>query len=186
MSFQDILDKVLLQAKGEAEQILLQARVKAEALRQTLQEKGEADRAALDEAYEEKLNRAKKKSEYLAHLEGRNRVLEKKKQIIDFILKEVVKKLSEMPAKQYEQILADLMKKIHISDGVIRPADGKGNSTKGAIKISGKTFKMGEPVEIQGGFLLESELADFDYSFETIVFKTYKSQLEDIIVQKIF
>ncbi len=186
MSIQDILEKILTNAKNERDTILRKAKEEAEILKKEILSNGMKKVAELEEKTDDKISKTIKKSEYLAHMKGKNSLLEDKKTIIEDILSIIVEKLSSMPAKEYEQFLAKMMREISIEEGIIYPAKGKENSTKGAVKLNGKKFQIGESKDIAGGFIVDSEFSNFDFSFETLVRKTYRKNLEEIIISTIF
>ncbi|HPO05799.1 MAG TPA: hypothetical protein PLQ36_01680, partial [Candidatus Gracilibacteria bacterium] len=105
-----------------------------------------------------------------------------KELLITSILEAVSQKLARLPVKEYEQLLAKIFLQLNWEKATIYPAIGKVHSTKGAIKLSKKNFKLGEILEINGGFILEDELGRrHDYSFETLV----KVKYQEIIRQKL-
>lgn len=186
MAFQDILDRIIKQAKEEAEQISLNAKQEAESAKLALKAEGEAERKKMSDLTDQKITRALKKAEYLANMEGKNQVLNKKSELINTVLDQVIDKIASIPAKEYEQLLSEILKGIDETEGIIYPALKKENSTKGAVKLAGKNFKMGDSREIKGGFILETKLADLDYSFENLVKKNMIKELEEIIIKEIF
>lgn len=186
MSLQDILNKIKAQAQTESEQI---RRDGDQALKKNSAQYEKEEKEALAELeiqVEKKISGAKRKSESLAHMHGKRMVLEKKQAIIDNMLGKILSQISSIPAKDYEQVLVQLMNNIDIAEGVVIPAQGKENSTKGAIKISKKTFKIGDSGDFRGGFILKSETADYDMRFETLIYKTFKEKFTQEIHKKLF
>ena len=186
MSVQDIIAKIMTQAEAEAATIKSAAEKEAKQLSSDLAKQGEEERATLGASTEEKIEKAAARAESLANMEGRNQVLQKKRDILEAVLAEVIQKLSSIPAKEYEQLLAELMKGIDLNEGTVYPAKGKENSTKGAIKIAGKGFKVGESKDFSGGFVLESGVSDVDMRFETLVLNNYRKDLEAKISTELF
>jgi V/A-type H+/Na+-transporting ATPase subunit E len=186
MSLQDILNKIKIQAQRESEQIRTDS---DQALKKVHDEYEKEEKQALidlETQVEKKISGAKRKSESLAHMYGKRMVLEKKQAIIDNMLGKILSQISSIPAKDYEQVLVQLMSSIDITEGVIIPAQGKENSTKGAIKLSKKNFKVGDSGDFRGGFILKSDTADYDMRFETLVYKTFKEKFTQEIRQQLF
>jgi vacuolar-type H+-ATPase subunit E/Vma4 len=186
MSIQDILDKILSSAKITAQEIVTEARISAEKLREEVLLSGEKEREALSLLTDEKIKKAMKKSEYLAHMEAKNTLLTVKSNFIESVLSGIVEKFSTLPAKEYEQKMTQLMNMIPETEGTIYPAMGKENSTKGAIKLAFKNFKLGEARKFSGGFVLETPQADYDYSFETLIKDTLRKEIEESVLSSIF
>ena len=186
MSLQDILVKILSQAKETAEGIIKEAKTQVELEIIALQNQGVKDQKCEEEKTDKKIQKALQKAESLARMEGRNQVLAKKQESIDLILALVLKSLATLPAKEYEQLLAGMMQSLPQTTGIIHPAVGKENSTKGAIKLAKKEFQVEESKKIEGGFILLSEDADIDFSFETLIYQDLRLELEKYIATQLF
>jgi V/A-type H+/Na+-transporting ATPase subunit E len=186
MSLQDILAKIIMKAEQEASSIYAQGEKEAETLEKNLNKEIDKECEMLEKKTLSKIDSAGKKSESLAHMQGKRFVLKKKQEILEEALKAIVKSVSSIPAKEYEQLLTQLMESIDTHEGTIFPAEGKENSTKGAIKIAKKSFKVGPSKGFQGGFILESDSADYDMRFETLVHKVFKQELQSYINQQLF
>lgn len=186
MTVTNIIEKILQNAQVKAGQVAKDTQQDIELLKVEIQEEYQAKKEKLEKSTSEKIARATKKARVLAQMEGRNKLLAKKREIIEEVLQETLRKLSSLSAKDYEQLLAQMMKGIAFEDGTVYPAEGKENSTKGAVKLAGKSFKVGASKKIAGGFLFESEIADVDASFETLIYSVLKADLEHKIVTHIF
>ncbi len=186
MSIQSILDKILATANNEASLIRNRAEQDAVLNYDRVVKKSEEKIVDLNKEVDTKIVKAVLKSKYLAEVSGKDQVLKRKNVIIEDILTTVLHELSAIPAKEYEQFLSKLMAQVYVKDGVVYPAVWKENSTKGAVKISGKNFKISDSQDIIGGFIVKSDIADFDFSFETIVNKTFRKDIEEMIVSEIF
>lgn len=186
MSLQDILAKIIVKAEQEASKVRAQGEKEAQILENNLDQETSVLCETLEKNTLTKIESASKKSESLANMQGKRLLLKKKQEILEEVLEEIVKNVASIPAKEYEQVISQLMTKIDIEEGTIFPAKGKENSTKGAIKISKKSFKMGNPGDFQGGFILESPGADYDMTFETLVHKVLKQELHSYINQQLF
>ena len=185
MSLQDIISKILAEAEKEAKKIHDEAMEKVSLIKKESLEMQENTKLEIEKNVDKKIEKALKKSESLANMNGRMDVLKRKQELVDTTLKILVEKLSSLPAKEYEQILSKLMLKIDLDSATILPATGKENSTKGAIKIANKNFNVGDSQDIQGGFYVVSDVVDMDFSFETIVYKNLKKDLEEKIVNSL-
>jgi vacuolar-type H+-ATPase subunit E/Vma4 len=186
MAFQDILDKILIQAKEKAQSLRDDFQLEKQAIKEEYSKKSDKDLLEIDKNTDLKIAKALKKAKYLAKTEGKNMILAKKSKIINEILKGIIERVSMMPAKDYEQFLAHLMSQIKETEGLCYPAQGKENSTKGAIKLAGKSFKLGPSKDFLGGFYLETDICDLDYSLETLIYNVYRKELEEKIISPLF
>lgn len=186
MTVNNIIEKILQNAQLKAEQVEKDSQHDIDQMKVEIFEEYTARKEKLEKTTTDKIARAVKKARVLAQMEGRNKLLAKKREIIEEVFQETLRKLSSLSAKDYEQLLAQMMKGIQLEEGTVYPSEGKENSTKGAIKLAGKSFKVGASKKIAGGFLFESETADVDASFETLIYNVLKNDLEHKIATQIF
>lgn len=134
-------------------------------------------------------NSEKIRSKMVTHakMEAKNKLLKEKREVIDEIFKAALDALAS--SSDYEKLLTKLLKHSDIDGDHVKvvPAKGKEDATKAAISASGKTFKMSEKsADIKGGFILESEKIEIDNSFESILNKQLRDDLELEVAQNIF
>jgi len=179
MALQDILDKISKETSKQLEELEKEFKDK----KKKLEEQNEEAKKGIDENMHNKVEDRKKKilekAETLAEREGKNKMLQAKRRLIDTALEEAISAL--IKADNYEEILTDMLKKVEIKDEntVVVPARGKEESTKNAIKNSGKKFFLSEKSsDIGGGFILKTDKVEIDNSFETIVKSQMKEDLE--------
>ncbi len=86
MSLEKILDKILEEARGEAEKILLESRQKAEEIKQNARRMGEMQAKAILEQAERQGNLEASRLVTQARLEKRINILRCKKDLIDEVL----------------------------------------------------------------------------------------------------
>ena len=127
------------------------------------------------------------KTEMLAKMEAKNELLKKKRALIETVFETAIEKLKE--GRSYRDILVDLLKQTEVSDSdtEVVPAKGKEDETKHAIEKSGKKYKLaGESAGIAGGFILRTKTIEIDNSFESIIGKELRSELELEIAKILF
>jgi vacuolar-type H+-ATPase subunit H len=88
MSLEKILDKILEDARDEADKILLESRQKAEDIKQKAREQGELQAKAILEQAEQQGNLEAGRLITQARLEKRIRILRSKKDLIDEVLEQ--------------------------------------------------------------------------------------------------
>jgi V/A-type H+-transporting ATPase subunit E len=92
MSLEKILDKILEEARSEAEQILLKGRQKAEEITQNARKQGEMQANAILEQAERKGNLEANRLVTQARLEKRIKILSCKRDLIDEVLEKAFQK----------------------------------------------------------------------------------------------
>ncbi|MEE8605597.1 MAG: V-type ATP synthase subunit E family protein [Candidatus Aminicenantaceae bacterium] len=92
MSLENILDKILEEARSEAEQILLKGRQKAEEITQNARKQGEMQANAILEQAERKGNLEANRLVTQARLEKRIKILSCKRDLIDEVLDKAFQK----------------------------------------------------------------------------------------------
>lgn len=92
MSLENILDKILEEARSEAEQILLKGRQKAEEITQNARKQGEMQANAILEQAERKGNLEANRLVTQARLEKRIKILSCKRDLIDEVLEKAFQK----------------------------------------------------------------------------------------------
>jgi vacuolar-type H+-ATPase subunit H len=109
MSLEKILDKILEEARSEAEQILLESRQKAEEITQNARKQGELLANAILDQAKRQGNLEASRLVTQARLEKRIKILESKKDLIDDVLEKAFQK------QKGDQI--GLKRKIILKDG---------------------------------------------------------------------
>jgi vacuolar-type H+-ATPase subunit E/Vma4 len=92
MSLEKILDKILEEARGEAEQILRESRQKAEEIKQNARKQGEMEAKAILEQAEQQGNLEASRLVTQARLDKRIKLLGGKKTLIDEVLEKAFQK----------------------------------------------------------------------------------------------
>ena len=109
MSLEKILDKILEDARNEADKILLESRHKAEEIKQNAHKQGELHAKAILEQAERQGNLEASRLVTQARLEKRIRILRGKKDLIDEVL--------EKAFKAQKGDIVGLQRKIILKDG---------------------------------------------------------------------
>ena len=122
-----------------------------------------------------------------AKMEAKNKLLGEKRELLDAIFDEALKQLVSSP--NYKDMLVNLFKHTSLKgdDVEVCPANGKEEETRAAIAASGKEYKMCDcKSNIKGGFILKSAKIEIDNSFESILNKQLRSDLELEVARTLF
>lgn len=178
MALVDILEKI----EKDTTSKIAELEKSFEEKKKKLEEESEKQQKEIDEnmnqKVEEKSAKILEKAATLAAMEAKNQLLQAKRKIIEAALENAIETL--VNSDKYEEILSSMLKKADIDGDVeVVPAKGKEDSTKKAITSSGKNYSLADKsANIQGGFILKTEKIEIDNSFETIIKKQLREDLE--------
>lgn len=179
MALADILEKI----KKEAEKKVSELEKDFEERKKKLEEDNEKKQKEIDEHLHKKIEgksaKILEKAETLAEMESKNQLLKAKRKIIEEALEKAIETLAQ--SKDYEKHITQMLKTANLESEeiVVVPARGKEEETKKAIKESGKKYFLSDKsADIAGGFILKTSKIEIDNSFETIVKKQLREDLE--------
>lgn len=178
MALNDILEQIASEAKAKSDELTSQfedQKKQMEAHRAETLSQMEKDN---DKKTAEDTEKSKEKAEMESEMEAKNSLLTAKRQIIDETLVMAVADLAA--SKLYESILTDMLRSTDLdSTAEVIPAKGKEDQTRRAIQSSGKSYQIAsESADFAGGFILKAEKVEIDNSFETLIQKQLRPNLE--------
>lgn len=187
MALSDILDKIKEETQAKMKEIKEQHEAKLSTLEADLRESKEKAKAEMDEQVTVNSKKILNKMETVAKMEAKNKLLREKRDLLDSIFESALEKLTG--ADNYQDMITTLLKgsQIEGSDITVVPAKGKEDATKAALLASGKQYKMTEEsADIRGGFILQSDKIEINNSFESILHKQLRDDLELDIAKMLF
>ena len=147
------------------------SKIKEEAVK-----KAEEKRKVVAEKAEEKSQSIREKTEVLAKMEGRNKLLSEKRQLIDKVYAEASKELSQFKGAELSKILVSMLKVASeaMPKGHLTVASGHKSEVEGAISKAGVNYTIkDESSEIDGGFIVSDGKQEINLSFNYLL----KSQI---------
>jgi len=187
MALSDILDKIKEETEAKMAEINSEYEAKTLALEAEFKEKKEKSKAEMDSQVITNSKKILNKMKTAAMMEAKSKLLREKRELLDSIFADVLEKLSA--ADNYKEMIEGLLKNSDIEgeDVLLVPAKGKEDVTARALLASGKSYKMSdESIGIKGGFILESDKIEIDNSFESILNKQLRDDLELDIAKMLF
>ena len=160
--------------RAEVEEILKDAQARAAAIKTSAEE--EADRAATHIINQEAS---------AANLVVKRQVLNAQKTLLDQVYTASLAAVGDLPAEFQEKALTELLKRAakEIKKGVVHANE---RDTPVVEKILGQVkslsgYRAGDPVEIAGGVIVESNDGELqiDYSYRTFLDEVWESGLKD-------
>ncbi len=195
MSLNDLTQKILSDAGMEAEEIEKNASLQADTIISDANSQLEKEREKLRKEAERLANEKYQNIVTLSRIEARNKVLERKQQIINEVFTKVRKKLEEMDATTFKTFAMNLLSNFPPEDKAILVVGKKHKS------LIDKDFvqKLNQKVQKKGGsFVLSDKEPDFndgfrlvtgdvqiDLSFDSIL-KSVREDIEIDIIKTLF
>jgi vacuolar-type H+-ATPase subunit E/Vma4 len=187
MALKDILEKIEEETSKKLAVLEENLKTKIKKLEEDFERRQKEIDKNTHNKVEENSAKILEKAEMLAVMESKNKLLRAKRGLIETALEKAIDQLFE--DKNYEDVISKMLKKVDLEgeDIVIIPSKGKEEETKKAIKASGKNFFLSEkPENIKGGFIVKTSKIEIDNSFETLIKKQLKEDLEIDINKLLF
>lgn len=138
----------------------------------------------IEKRAEEASNQVATRTEMLANTERKKQVLAKKRTMIDQIFVDSLSALVDSP--KYKKYLESLIAKAQkeVKEGEIIPAKGKKDDTEDAIK--GTDYSLGAEGKFKGGFILRAGKIEHDFTFDSLIEKQLRDELETKVAHILF
>lgn len=195
MSLNDLTQKILNDARMEAEEIEKSASLQADAIVSNANSELEKEREKLRKEAERLANEKYQNIVTLSRIEARNKVLERKQELINEVFAKVREKMDDMDAATFKTFAVSLLSKFPPEDKVILMVGKKQKS------IINKDFvqKLNQQVQKKGGsFVLSERESDFDNGFRLVtgdvqidlsfdsILKSVREDMEMDIIKTLF
>ncbi|EKD48109.1 MAG: hypothetical protein ACD_65C00123G0003 [uncultured bacterium] len=124
------------------------------------------------------------RTEMLANTERRKQILAKKREVIDQIFVDSLELLASSPNyKKYLGLMIEQASK-EVSEGEVIYAKSKKDATEDAIKGTG--YKLAKEGKFHGGFIIINGKVEYDFTFDSIVGKQLRDELETKVAHILF
>lgn len=186
MALADILQKIQKETEEKLKKLEEGHKAKLKKLEDEYEKKKKVAAEDMEKKVAANVEKIHNKAKILAKMEAKNKLLKEKRELIDKLFDEALEKLSK--SSEYEKFITSLMSRSSLEGDVyVVPAKGKEDETKKAIKESKKDYKLvDKPAPIKGGFILKTDKIEVDNSFESILKKELKYELELEIAKILF
>ena len=130
------------------------------------------------------VERVETRTEMLANTEKRKHILAKKREIVESVFTDALDNL--VKSSNYKKYLEESLKKAkkEVKEGEIIPAKGKKEVTEEIIK--GTDYKIVSEGDFKGGFVLRSGKIEYDFTFDSVIEKCLRDELETKIAHILF
>lgn len=173
MGIEKVVEEIVSSAQKEARKIEKSGEEEVKKIISEAEERANVIKKQKIEEVKKIAEEMKKREEALARLEGRKRLMEKRKELTGEILEEIREKFLNLEGKEREEVLKALIKKAGKNWEVVYVS----RKDLGFVKKAFKNSKV-EEIAISGGFILESadKSVRIDMSFENI-FENLKKEI---------
>lgn len=190
-------DKIMEEARLQAEAILKKAEDEAAALIDAAEKEAAAKREEIIEKAKLEAVEVKKRLIAVSELESRKQKLKAKQEMVDEAFSKALDKLGKLPQVEYQTILSEMIVN-SITSGdeeiILRPSDKTQlsrdfiddiNKKLAAKGIKGNVRLSEESRDIKSGFILKSGDIEINNSFEAII-RMKRDEIEPDVIKMLF
>ena len=166
---QNLINKILADAKKQAEKITAEAQAEAENIINEAENKAKAEMAKLNSASDAEAKKAASKEISSAEMRARKLILSQKQACLKEVLEEVENKLSSLDEEQYcNMIIKMLQHSEYDSDCQVILSKTDKNTFAERLINSGYNVSE-ETAAIDGGFIVRKGDIEYNYSFKSVI-----------------
>ncbi len=182
---QKIIDKIISDAREEAEKILSSARMEADRWVQEAEDKSNKEKAQLRKLSEAEAQKEADRGISAAQMEAKKRILQTKQEVLEEVLREAKETLFSLSDKEYEKTIFSMLSKANIGaeDEIILSSEDK--KKFGDAVVNAGYRLSDEARELSKGFIVKNGDIEYNYSFESIM-TVERDQLEMAATQILF
>ena len=166
---QNLIDKILSDAKAQADEVRAQAQKEADEILSAAQNKADKEKAKADEAAKAEAEKAAAKEISSADMKAKKMILQQKQDCLEEILKEAEKTLCSLKGEEYEKVILSMLKNADTDDKseIIFSSDDRQTFSLKAKEMGLKVSE--ETRDIDGGFVVKNGDIEYNYSFKSII-----------------
>ena len=170
MSLETLKERIISDAKGEAEALIATARNKAEAIEAEAETEAKESREREEREVADRIRAMEEGSAASVRLENKKCNLKERRRVIDTIYERALLSLMSLPEKESMELLSALLKEyaesgdtVALSEDYPYPAAAEKVVTKAGFKLASARAK------IKGGFYLYGKKCDRDISYAALL-----------------
>lgn len=185
MGLEVVIREIRDKGTREADQIRKETQAEVNSILKAAQEKAERIKMGVDQDVERQAARIMNQEVSAANLMVKRLILNTQKDLLDKVYMSALASIAGLPEDFHREVLKRLLSKVktEIPDGIVH-CSRKDSETLNRI-LSGdpslKGYTVGEPVDIEGGIIIESKDGELqiDYSYRTFLDKVWETGLKD-------
>ncbi len=197
MALEDIINRILSDAKKAADDIKAEATAEADKIKNEAKVEADAKKAALIAEAKTEAERESKRLLSLARLEAKNAVLAKKRSMIDSVFAGALSKVQSLPKEEYEGLVKKMILASSLEGDeeiILSPSDkdkmGEGfvKDVNAALKTKGNKAELKlskESRKTDGGFILKSGKIEINSTFPVLI-EMLRESIEPRVIGVLF
>ena len=191
MSLAQITEKIRNDAQKEADEIIAKAKGQAELITQKAGQKCDEIKADFDSRFEAERPEILRRREIVANLDVEKMKLRAKRELINDVYKEPLKKLQALPKEQYLDFCARLLDEgVHHRDETVITGQKEEFLTPEWLKVYNEEHNTHlelseEKGDFEGGFILSKDKISVVCSWEMLL-KVSQEKQESDVVKRLF
>ncbi|MEA5085442.1 MAG: V-type ATP synthase subunit E [Lachnospiraceae bacterium] len=182
---ENIIDKILTDAKAEAKAITDAAQKEADTVLEAANAKAQKESQALGELAQAEADKAAAKEISSAEMLAKKMILTQKQSILEEVIASAKAKLLSLTDVEYKVIIIGMLDKAEIDKDAEVIFSKKDKEAFGK-EISEKGYNVSDETrDIDGGFIVKKGDIEYNYSFESII-SVEKEDIEQIAAEILF
>lgn len=182
MALQDILQKILQQAKTQVSEIEKEYAAESKQLKKEFDTSEKKLAAELEQKKDAALEKLHSETESMAARNNKQALLTAKNAVIADALKHLVDHLSQLSDEDYGSVLKKLASRIDASSGTVFVPKNRLAISK---EVFPKTLTIKEDSALTGGFVFQAEGFEVDNSFSNLIYSEFRAELESFFIQEL-
>ncbi len=186
MALKDLLHTIDLKLKEDLKKIEHEEKESLDEIRKTAKHNEERAVAELQDQKGQRTDALKQKMDTILKMESRNKMLEAKTSLVSEVFAKAQEELANLSDTDYKKWLTSVLKKTGVASGTVIPAKGKEKITETVIHDLKLGLTMGKSGNFAGGCIIQSESMEVNCTFEAILMKNLRPDLEVMIAGQLF
>jgi V/A-type H+/Na+-transporting ATPase subunit E len=185
MGLEVVIEDIRDKGKKEADRIRNETHTEVSSILKAAQEKAERIKLAADQDVEKQTSHIMNQESSAANLVVKRQLLNTQKELLDKVYSSALSRIAILPEDFHREALKNLLikAKAGIPEGIVH-SNQRDNAILNQILSSDTSFKgytKGNPVEIEGGIVIESKDGELqiDYSYRTFLNGVWETGLKD-------
>jgi V/A-type H+-transporting ATPase subunit E len=185
MGLDVVIEEIRAKGKNEAERIRKDTQAEVNSILKAAQEKAERIKLAADQDVEKQTSHIMNQEASAANLVVKRQLLNTQKDLLDQVYSSALSRIAKLPEDFHREAMKTLLAKAkaEIPEGIVHCSQ-RDNEILSRILSSDTSLKgytKGDPVEIEGGVVIESKDGELqiDYSYRTFLSGVWETGLKD-------
>jgi V/A-type H+-transporting ATPase subunit E len=184
MGLETVVEEIRTNSRKEAEKIRAASQADVRAILTMAQERAEKIKLSAEESVTKQISHVMSQEISAANLVVKRELLNTQKGLLDQVYSKTLAAIVALPQSFHEEALSHLLSRARaqIPEGIVRCGSRDVRSLDEILAKGGfPGYRRGDPVEIEGGILVESKNRELqlDFSYRTFLGQVWETGLKD-------